>query len=425
MASPIATTVSTLRSAGPAGSSIPFIVSSAAHSSQSAIGQTGVPPWGAYTSLDVQKGIQFHFTLHLATALPKQPDRFGNALEEWTIALDTNRATAATGWPTANHSAGGPNPAEYLVQLWWDGHHFGAAVANRTPLLHHQSAVLTNIPFAISDRTISFTVPAGLVGNPSHFGFLAYYAVDHDPVVAISAHGQVTIRPGSDRVFVGNENAPWDPPACAYNDTLLLPTQNSRGGNCWAVWSWAHDAHRPVIAPGGPAWGAVLHNYVSEAKMVNVEWRMSGDVPANPQVVGARSIIWGEFLYSSNPAANVTGWPFPPGFGVWNYTYSIIVAWDGANYGAALVDNTPTLHGGNPVATPIAFTIDDESVSVSFPSSLVGHTSLAGSSWLVVADTAKVLKVNAAGHIVLLNGSLMYEILDEAICAPIAFDTCP
>jgi hypothetical protein len=153
---------------------------------------------------------------------------------------------------------------------------------------------------------------------------------------------------------------------------------------------------------------------------------MSGDLPAHPTVVGAKTILWAEFLFnSSNVSANVTGWPFPVGFPFWTYTYSVIVAYDAGQYAAALVDNTPTTRGGSPLVTPIPFQIRDDTVSVSFPSSLVGDTSLAGSFWLVLTNTARTLKVNAAGHIVLLAGSLNWEILSEAVCAPIAFDTCP
>ncbi|MCI4320478.1 MAG: hypothetical protein L3K23_10200 [Thermoplasmata archaeon] len=385
----------------------------------------GAPPWTAYTSLSVQKQTQFHFVLHLAGDLPNRPNRFGNALIEWTIAVDTNRNTAATGWPTANHSAGGPNPSEYLIELWWDGTQFGSDVANRTPLLVHSTEVLTPIAVQRADRTITYTVPPSALGNPTHFGFLAYFAVEHDPVVSLSPPNKVAPGPGSDRVFVGVLNAPFDPPACAYNDTLVLPSQNTHGGNCWARWSQSVDGHRLVVAPGAPAWATTTHSSVSESTKLNVEWTQAHAVPAHPSIVGAKSILWTEWLYGSNASANVTGWPFPTGFAFWNYTYGIVVGWDGSKFGAAVVNSTPTTWGGSPIVTQIPFKIVGDEVSVSISPSLVGNASLAGSDWLGVSSTEQTLTIDAHGNLVLQNGILNWELLTDPFCAPIGFDHCP
>jgi hypothetical protein len=391
----------------------------------------GAPPWTSYTGLTVQKGALFKFVVHMAGEIPSKPITFGDAVVAWDIAIDTNNSTAPSGWPTARHTQGGPNPAEYLVQLWWDGTNFGATVANRTPLLSNGTAVLTSVHFQIDGRSISFWVSPALLGDPSHFGFLADFEVYHDPVVSIAPHNKVVRLPGTDRVFVGVQNAPFDPPACAYNDTVVLPSQNSRGGNCWASWSQSVDHHRMVVAQGAPAWATLLRSTVSETKNLSVDWLMSGDVPAKPVIVGDKTILWAEFLTSLNGTAVITGWPFPVGFAFWNVTYSIIVAWDGFHYGAAVVNSTPTIIGGSPIVTPIPFQIHDQLVSVSFPSSLVADTPLLGSSpslhsfYFTRGNTAQTVKIDSHGHIVLLNGSLMWEILTEPFCAPVGFDTCP
>lgn len=107
---------------------------SAATSSGSRVTMHGAPAWGAYHETSVQKGSDFTFRMVLNTILPVRPFLFNDTLIYWNFAIDTNPAANATGWPAALNSSGGPNSAEYLVQLWWNGGHFVASVANRTAL---------------------------------------------------------------------------------------------------------------------------------------------------------------------------------------------------------------------------------------------------------------------------------------------------
>jgi len=90
-----------------------------------------------------------------------------------------------------------------------------------------------------------------------------------------------------------------------------------------------------------------------------------------------------------------------------------------------VVNSTPTENGGSPIVTSIPLHLHGADLSVSFPHHLIANSTFTGGLWLVTANTARVLSVSAQGTISLQNGSLAYELMDEQVCAPIAFDTCP
>lgn len=112
----------------------------------------------------------FSFEMTVAQPMPAKPDSSppANAQMGWAWPLDTDPSTFPAGTPIAPGTAG---PAEFIVNVIWDGKSFFAFLNDRRPLLTGGEAILTSLPFTISGGQVRMDVRAGALGNPATFGW--------------------------------------------------------------------------------------------------------------------------------------------------------------------------------------------------------------------------------------------------------------
>jgi hypothetical protein len=106
---------------------------------------------------------------------------------------------------------------------------------------------------------------------------------------------------------------------------------------------------------------------------------MAGPVPVAPPLPrhGVREIWWAWF-FDLDPTAFPSGYPLPPGFApppqgnVGGSEFLVYVGWDGTEFTGIAIDRRPLLAGGEPVITPIPFSISGTLVQASLASTLIG-----------------------------------------------------
>ena len=115
----------------------------------------------------------FVFTMEVAGRIPETPELAppGVALLEWRWALNVNPDTFPAGFPFA---PGAHAPAEYQVQILWDGTNFIGQLIDRTPLLTGGQAIVTPLSFRIKGAEFKTSVNAAMVGDPSSFLWLVF-----------------------------------------------------------------------------------------------------------------------------------------------------------------------------------------------------------------------------------------------------------
>jgi hypothetical protein len=332
----------------------------------------GFPAWMNVDRISVQKQTNFIFEFTVGANIPSKPSLLGYPLVDWQIALDTNNTTAATGWPFDSSTV---SPPEYAVYLWWDGHHFAAGVANRTPLQHGGQVVITTIPYSTSGDQIRFSVPASRLGNPSTMGFLGFTEAWVHANARIVSPTKVVALPGSLSNF--SQNNPVAPflhhggVNCAYTDSYFYGPNPT---DCWALWTFAKDHHSAVVALGPPGYTDLLSTSVTGGFGVfSVSIRLMGDMPASPQLDGNPIFVW-VMGFDTNQSAAPIGWPLDAAFGHDASDYWWALWWDGAHFASMIINRTPMLTGGAPVTTTQKLHVDDNIISFSFPAARIGNS---------------------------------------------------
>ncbi len=116
------------------------------------------------------EGGTFTFAMDVAASVPAAPVlRGGITVQEWDWNLNTSPALPR-GFPFSSGSAA---PPEFIVMVLWNGSAFTGVLIDRRPLLIGGEAVSMSIPFDIVGATISATVSATLLGDPSSFAWIA------------------------------------------------------------------------------------------------------------------------------------------------------------------------------------------------------------------------------------------------------------
>jgi hypothetical protein len=116
------------------------------------------------------EGGTFAFAMDVAASVPAAPVLpSGITVQEWDWNINTSPALPR-GFP---FSSGGVAPPEFIVMVLWDGTAFAGTLIDRRPLLIGGEAVSTSIPFDIDGATISATVSANLLDDPSSFAWVA------------------------------------------------------------------------------------------------------------------------------------------------------------------------------------------------------------------------------------------------------------
>jgi len=119
--------------------------------------------------VDAEGGV-FTFAMSLAADVPAAPALPGGiTVQAWAWNLNTD-PTFPPGYPFAPGSVA---PPEFMVEVLWDGTSFTGTLLDRRPALFGAEAVSTPISFDIDGATISATVDADLLDNPSGFSWIA------------------------------------------------------------------------------------------------------------------------------------------------------------------------------------------------------------------------------------------------------------
>jgi len=189
--------------AGPLTSVVSDPVGDAAWNSNSGPGSSKKVP--GYLDLTrgqiTKKGSDFIMTIDVAAPIGLPDVSTGNGLVGWAIGLDTDPTTAPAGYPL---SSGTVVPFEFYVNVTYDGTQFQGMVIDRRPLLTDGEAVSTPHPFSITNSTITMTVSASAIGDPSTFGWIGFVAVrtaSHDGADAYNGVDVATALSGGEATF--------------------------------------------------------------------------------------------------------------------------------------------------------------------------------------------------------------------------------
>jgi hypothetical protein len=105
------------------------------------------------------------------------------------------------------------------------------------------------------------------------------------------------------------------------------------------------------------------------------EMTVAAAVPPSPPPAppGARAILWAWPL-DTDPTTFPAGSPFAPGNGqAGPAELAVFVFWDGSAFSGFLHDRRPLLTDGEPVVTPLPFTISGGSLQVTTSAALLGN----------------------------------------------------
>jgi hypothetical protein len=134
-------------------------------------------PGQAYQDI-VQAGVDaaggvFTFTMDVAANVPAEPTSPGGiTLMTWSWNLNTIPTAFPSGYPFAP-GTGLTAPPEFIVWVFWNGTEFGGSLIDRRPLLVGGEAAITSIDVDIHGATLTATVDASLLDNPSGFLWIA------------------------------------------------------------------------------------------------------------------------------------------------------------------------------------------------------------------------------------------------------------
>ena len=116
------------------------------------------------------EGGTFAFVMDVAASVPPAPVLPGGIkVQEWDWNINTS-PELPRGFPFSSGSAA---PPEFIVMVVWDGTAFTGVLIDRRPLLIGGNAVSTPIQSDIDGTTISATVSANQLGDPSSFAWIA------------------------------------------------------------------------------------------------------------------------------------------------------------------------------------------------------------------------------------------------------------
>ena len=111
--------------------------------------------------------------MEVAGPVPEAPELappVANTLLEWRWGLNTAPATFPRGFPNA---PGQRVPAEYMVQILWDGMEFVGQLIGRTLLVTGGEAIVTLLAFSIEGAELRAEVDAERLGDPASFRWVA------------------------------------------------------------------------------------------------------------------------------------------------------------------------------------------------------------------------------------------------------------
>jgi hypothetical protein len=125
-----------------------------------------------------KSGQTYGFQMRLAAPIPAVPPPTppGSNQIQWDWAIDTDPTTFPAGAPFPAGS-GQARPAEFIIHVSWDGGSFSSHLTDRRPLLSGGEAVLTPLPFTISESDVRVEVGDALLDKPSSFfwGAVTFY----------------------------------------------------------------------------------------------------------------------------------------------------------------------------------------------------------------------------------------------------------
>ncbi len=128
----------------------------------------GCPPYQDIVRGEIAKrGGMFLLGMTVAAEIPVSPP-LQPAVKQivWDWPLNTDLETFPAGFPFVPAVS---YPAEFIVEVVWDGTLFTAHVIDRRPLLAGGQAVVTPVPFKIKGADITVVVDESLIADPSSF----------------------------------------------------------------------------------------------------------------------------------------------------------------------------------------------------------------------------------------------------------------
>ena len=90
---------------------------------------------------------------------------------DWFIGIDTDPTTFPTGFP---NPPGIAVPAEFAVDINWDGTDFDAILIDRRPSLVGEDAIVTRIPFIIEGNELTASVSSRMLDKPRSFEWVVF-----------------------------------------------------------------------------------------------------------------------------------------------------------------------------------------------------------------------------------------------------------
>jgi len=93
-------------------------------------------------------------------------------------------------------------------------------------------------------------------------------------------------------------------------------------------------------------------------------------VPRQPVLPNQVKEIWWMWALDTDPTTFPSGFPRAPGQ-AFPPEFAVAVSWDGTDFTGFLVDRRPTLSGGEPLLTPVAFAVRGTTVTTSLDVAVV------------------------------------------------------
>lgn len=367
----------------------------------------GNPAWFNLNSASLEKRGSFHFEMSVGANIPARPSLLGFGTIDWMFGISTNNSAAPAGWPFAkNTSYSGPNlvatyfPAEFTIQVWWDGTQFAAGVANRTPLLTGGKVAITPVAYSIVKNHIRISVPPGLLGNAANFSFYALAEVHRQP--------DVSINPLTHHISaLAVKNQPWGWADFWSSAAPLAPNCSAyiNGWFCAANWSQANNGTSAVTIAGSPNWWDPVSGKVSGDHTVLFQMNLAGTIPRHPSLSGEKALWW-LFAVDTNRSTNPSGWPVTVPD---EPEYWVFLAYVGNHFAAAVVNSTPSLGGGNSTITPVRYWTIGAALQIAVPRALLGNATSAGIVGVTVGWWPANLVIHSATNITLLAATANYN----------------
>jgi hypothetical protein len=131
-----------------------------------------------------------------------------------------------------------------------------------------------------------------------------------------------------------------------------------------------------TVEISGPGSTAAYHDIVEvtitrTAEALDFSMDLAAPVPDRPPLLPQVKQLWWQWSIDSDPATFPAGFPRAPGL-AFPPEFAVVVAWDGVQFTAYVIDRRPLLTGGEPVITPIGFSLNGTKVLAFVDTAVLG-----------------------------------------------------